>query len=167
MEGIRNAFGNQAEILYAKGCNLTSVDKKEFDKAIQTARKADACILVMGGVNGYTGGESNDRNNLDLMGVQEDFINEIAHVGKPLIVVLIEGRPVTMSRWMDQADAIVMMFFAGEEGGNALGDILSGKVNPSGKLSVTYPRHTGDLPMCLLHRPYGRGRTYSRIWFSI
>lgn len=156
LEGIRNAFGNQAEILYAKGCNLTSVDKKEFDKAIQTARKADACILVMGGANGYTGGESNDRNNLDLMGVQEDFINEIAHVGKPLIVVLIEGRPVTMSRWMDQADAIVMMFFAGEEGGNALGDILSGKVNPSGKLSVTYPRHTGDLPMCLLHRPYGR-----------
>lgn len=71
-------------------------------------------------------------------------------------MVLVEGRPVTMTRWMDKADAIVMMFYAGEEGGNALAEVLAGEVNPSGKLSLTWPRNTGDLPMCLLHRPYGR-----------
>ena len=90
------------------------------------------------------------------MGMQEKLILEIGKTGKPIIVVLVEGRPVTMTRWMDKADAIVMMFFAGEEGGNALAEILSGKVNPSGKLTVSYPRTVGDLPMCLLHRPYGR-----------
>lgn len=156
LEGIKNIFGKQVEISYAKGCNLKDNDKSGFTQAVKVTQEADACILVMGGANGPTGGESMDRNTLDLMGVQEDFILEIAKTGKPIIVVLVEGRPVTMTRWMDKADAIVMMFYAGEEGGNALAKILNGKVNPSGKLTVSYPRHVGDLPMCLLHRPYGR-----------
>lgn len=156
LEGIRNVFGKQMEISYAKGCDLTGNDTSGFAEAVKCVQEADACVMVMGGANWTTGGETRDRNNLDLMGMQEELILEIGKTGKPLIVVLVEGRPVTMTRWMDKADAIVMMFFAGEEGGNALAEILSGKVNPSGKLTVSYPRHTGDLPMCLLHRPYGR-----------
>ena len=137
-------------------CGITGSDKFGFAEALRNVRESDACILVMGGENWTTGGETRDRNTLDLMGVQEDLILEVAKTGKPMIVVLVEGRPVTMTRWMDQADAIVMMLFAGEEGGNALAEILSGKVNPSGKLSIFYPRNVGDLPMCLLYRPYGR-----------
>lgn len=156
LEGIKNIFGKQVEVSYAKGCDLTGNDMSGFAEAVKCVQDADACVMVMGGANWTTGGETRDRNSLDLMGMQEELILEIGKTGKPIIVVLVEGRPVTMTRWMDKADAIVMMFFAGEEGGNALAEILSGKVNPSGKLTVSYPRTVGDLPMCLLHRPYGR-----------
>lgn len=156
LQGIKNILGEQIDVSYAKGCDLTGMNKSGFADAIAKVQEADACVMVMGGANWLTGGETRDRNSLDLMGVQEDLIQEISNLGKPLIVVLVEGRPVTMTRWMDKADAIVMMFYAGEEGGNALAEILSGKVNPSGKLTISYPRTVGDLPMCLLHRPYGR-----------
>lgn len=156
LEGIKNHLGDKAQIMYSEGCSLTGMDKSGFQQAIQIAEKADLSILVMGGRDKVTGGEHYDRADLDLMGVQEDLILEIARLGKPFIVVLIDGRPVTMSQWLDKADAVIMMFYAGEEGGNALGEIISGKVNPSGKLTVTFPVRTGDLPMCLYHRPYGR-----------
>lgn len=156
LQGIKNVLGKQMEVSYAKGCDLTGMNKSGFADAVAKVRDADACVMVMGGANWYTGGETRDRNSLDLMGVQEDLIQEISNTGKPLIVVLVEGRPVTMTRWMEKVDAIVMMFYAGEEGGNALAEILSGKVNPSGKLTISYPHTIGDLPMCLLHRPYGR-----------
>lgn len=156
LQGMKNIFGQQAEIIYAQGCGIKDENKDGFAQAVKAAEEADVCVLMMGGANWYTGGETNDRNTLDLMGVQEEFIAEIARMGKPVVVVLIGGRPVTMTQWMDKADAIIMMFYAGEQGGNALAEILSGKVNPSGKLSLSYPRNIGDLPMCLLHRPYGR-----------
>lgn len=155
LQGLRKAFGD-SNITYAKGCELTGEDKSGFAEAMSVAQKADVCILVMGGSNGLTGGETRDRATLDLMGVQEDLINEISSLGKPVIVVLVDGRPVTMSGWIDKVDGLVMMFFAGEEGGNALADIVAGKVNPSGKLTVTFPRNVGDVPMNQLHRPYGR-----------
>jgi len=158
-QAIENEFRNVATVLYAKGCNLTGNDKTGFPNAISTAKQADVIILVMGGSYGLTGGESQDRVDLNLMGVQEELINEIALLGKPVIVVLNDGRPSTMSHWVDKVDGIVMMFFAGEEGGKALAEILSGKVNPSGKLTVTFPRNTGQLPMPLLCRPYGREGT--------
>lgn len=156
LEGLKQSVGKEVEILYAKGCDLTSDDKSGFDEAVEIARSSDVCVLVMGGRTYYTGGETHDRNTLDLMGVQEELIAAIADTGKPIVVILVDGRPVTMEHWMDKADGIVMMFYAGEEGGHALAEILTGKTNPSGKLSMTYPRTIGDLPMCLLHRPYGR-----------
>lgn len=82
-----------------KGCGMTGDDRSGFADAVKTAGQADVCILVMGGANWYTGGEIRDRNTLDLMGVQEDLILEIAKTGKPMVVVLVEGRPVTMERW--------------------------------------------------------------------
>lgn len=156
LQGIKNIFGSRAEITYARGCGVVGNDKNGFAEAMKMASEADVCVMVMGGVNWVTGGETRDRNTIDLMGVQEELIQEVAKTGKPMVVVLVDGHPVTMTRWMDKAQAIIMMFYAGEEGGNALAEILSGKVNPSGKLSVTYPRNVGDLPMCLWHRPYGR-----------
>ena len=156
LQGIKTSLSDQVEISYAQGCKLTGNDRSGFDEAIRLSRQADATVLIMGGHYGITGGESQDRTDLNLMGVQEELIKETAAIGKPVIVVLIDGRPVTMMNWIDKVDAVVMMFFAGEEGGNALGEILAGKVNPSGKLTVTIPRNTGQLPMPLLNRPYGR-----------
>lgn len=156
LEGIRQAFGNSTEIVYAKGCELTGKDISGFEKALTIAADAEATILVMGGSNGITGGETQDRIDLNLMGVQEDLIMKVAALGKPVVVVLVDGRPVTMMNWINKVDGIIMMFFAGEEGGNALGEILAGNVNPSGKLTVTIPRYTGQLPMPFLNRSYGR-----------
>lgn len=156
LEGIKNILGTTATVRYAEGCTLTGSDKSGFHEAVNIAEQSDVCILVMGGQYGLTGGESQDRVDLNLMGVQEDLIKEISALGKPVIVVLSDGRPVTILNWIDKVDGVLMMFPAGEEGGNALAGILSGKVNPSGKLTVTIPRHTGQLPLCLLTRPYGR-----------
>lgn len=156
LEGIKNIFGATASIRYAAGCSLTGFDKSGFNEAITIAQQSDVCILVMGGQYGLTGGESQDRVDLNLMGVQEDLIKEISALGKPVIVVLNDGRPVTMLNWINKVDAVLMMFPAGEEGGNALAGILSGRINPSGKLTVTIPRNTGQLPLCFLTRPYGR-----------
>lgn len=156
LEGIKAVFGSALTIKYAEGCKVSGFDKSGFSEAIQAASTADVVVLVMGGQYGVTGGETQDRIDLNLMGVQEDLIKEISALGKPVIVVLNDGRPATMMNWVDKVDGVISMFFAGEEGGNALAEILSGKVNPSGKLTITFPRHTGQLPMNLLHRPYGR-----------
>lgn len=156
LQGLKNKFSSQAEIVYAKGCGLTDNDKSGFEEAVEAAKGADVSVLVVGGASWTTGGETRDRNSLELMGVQEDLILEIAKTGKPVVVVVVDGRPVVMTRWIDKVDGVVMMFFAGEEGGNALAEILKGETNPSGKLSVSFPKQTGDVPMCLYHRPYGR-----------
>ncbi|WP_455643374.1 glycoside hydrolase family 3 N-terminal domain-containing protein [Parabacteroides sp.] len=161
LQGIRAAFEGASEILYAKGCGLTQNDCSGFDEALSIAGQADVTVLVMGGRNGVTGGETQDRIDLDLMGVQEELIKRVSALGKPVVVVLVDGRPVTMMDWIDEVDGVVMMFYAGEEGGNALGEVLSGKVNPSGKLTVTIPRYTGQLPMPLLSRPHGRESSFA------
>lgn len=161
LQGIREVFKGTSEILYAKGCGLRQNDYSGFDEAISVAGQADATVLIMGGSNGVTGGETQDRIDLDLMGVQEELIKRVSALGKPVVVVLVDGRPVTMMNWVDEVDGVVMMFYAGEEGGSALGEVLAGKVNPSGKLTVTIPRYTGQLPMPLLSRPHGRESSFA------
>ncbi len=156
LQSIKQLLGKTSNITYSKGCNLTGDDKSGFSEAITVAKKSDVCVLVVGGAYGITGGETQDRVDLNLMGVQEDLINAISALGKPVIVVLIDGRPVTMKNWINRVDGIVQMFFGGEEGGNALAEILAGNINPSGKLTITFPRDIGQVPMYLQHRPYGR-----------
>lgn len=156
LEGIKKAFGPDTKINYAKGCDFKGSDKTGFAEAMKMARQSQATILVMGGRWGGTGGEGHDRMDLDLMGVQNDLIQKIIALKKPVVVVLVDGRPSTVTQWIDKVDGLVMMFFAGEEGGTALGEILTGATNPSGKLTITYPRHTGQLPMPMMHRAYGR-----------
>jgi beta-glucosidase len=160
--GLKSIMGDMT-FSYSKGCSLTGNDESGMEDAVHIARDADACILVMGGQYGLTGGETSDRTDLRLMGMQEKLIDKIAATGKPVVVVLIDGRPVEMAEWKDKVDGIVMMFYAGEEGSTALAEILSGKVNPSGKLTMTYPLHTGQLPMPLLDRPYGREGSFADI----
>ena len=103
-----------------------------------------------------TAGEGKDRADLDLTGRQSDLIQAIAAIGKPTVVVLISGGPVTMNQWLEKVDGLLMAWYAGEEGGHALAEILTGACNPSGHLPITFPRFTGQLPMPYNHRPYGR-----------
>ena len=103
-----------------------------------------------------TGGEAIDRMDLELMGDQEAFIQQVAALGKPVVVVLVDGRPVVVRNWIDKVNALVMMWYAGEEGGNAIAEILKGDVNPSGKLPCTFPQSTGQCPLYYSIHPQGR-----------
>jgi beta-glucosidase len=107
-----------------------------------------------------TEGESRDRSNLDLPGVQEDLIEEICNTGTPVIVVLISGSVVTMERWIGRVQGIIDAWYPGEEGGNAIADILFGNCNPGGRLPITFAKTTGQLPLFYNYTPSGRVDDY-------
>ena len=162
LAGLKARLGDHAELTYAKGCGLTEETTDGFAEAVNAANSADVCILVMGGGPG-TGGECHERATLELMGQQEALIQRIADTGKPVVVVLLDGRPVVMNRWIDRVAAVLMAWFPGEEGGTAVAEVLTGACNPSGHLPVTFPRYTGQCPMTYDQRPFGREGTYAEI----
>ena len=158
-EGIRNKVSPGTKVYFAEGCTLTGKSKEGFKQAGEAAKKADVAILCLGN-SGETEGEGRDRCNLDLPGVQEELIETICDTGKPVVVVLINGSAVTMTRWIDKVNAVVEAWYPGEEGGNAIADVLFGDYNPGGKLPITFPRATGQLPLYYNHRPTGRVDDY-------
>lgn len=155
LECLKAAFGNSVELVYEKGVGLIQFSQDEIEKAVKVAKESDMLLLFMGGGPG-TGGESVDRMDLSLMGAQEDFILRMSELNKPMVVVLVDERPVIVRKWIDKVDALVMMWYAGEEGGNAIADILKGVCNPSGKLPCTFPLYTGQCPLYYSYYPYGR-----------
>jgi len=155
LKALQNLLGSSAAIRYAKGCELTGNSTDGFAEAVTAARNSEA-ILIFAGGGSETAGESRDRADLDLTGKQEALIDAIIAVGKPVVVVLISGGPVTMTRWIKKVDSVLMAWYPGEEGGNAIAQILTGACNPSGHLPITFPQFTGQLPMPYNHRPYGR-----------
>ncbi|HPC77687.1 MAG TPA: glycoside hydrolase family 3 C-terminal domain-containing protein, partial [bacterium] len=134
--------------------------REGFNEAIDIAKKSDVAILFMGNSVPETEGEQKDRCNLDLPGAQEDLIKEICDTGTPVIVVLINGSAITMTKWIDGVKAILEAWYPGEEGGNAIADILFGDYNPGGKLPITFPRYTGQLPLYYNYKPSGRVDDY-------
>lgn len=134
--------------------------KDESDRliadAVNTARKSDVVVISAG----IHEGEFQDRAFLDLPGRQEDLIRAVAETGKPLVVVLYGGSAITMTDWMDHADAILMAWYPGEAGGYAIADILFGRENPGGRLPVTFPVHVSQVPLFYNHKPTGRGDDY-------
>lgn len=160
LEGIENKVGKNTKVYFAEGCKLTDTSKSGFDKAIEIAKKSDVAILFMGNSVPETEGEQQDRCNLDLPGVQEDLIREICNTGTPVIVVLINGSAVTMMKWINGVKAILEAWYPGEEGGNAIADILFGDYNPGGKLPITFPKFTGQLPLYYNYKPSGRVDDY-------
>jgi len=159
LEGIRNKVSQETKVYFAEGCTLTGTSKEGFKQAGEAVKKADVAVLCLGNA-GETEGEGRDRCNLDLPGVQEDLIETICDTGKPVIVVLINGSAVTMTRWIDRVNAVVEAWYPGEEGGNAIADVLFGDYNPGGKLPITFPKTTGQLPLYYNHRPTGRVDDY-------
>jgi beta-glucosidase len=131
-------------------------DSKQIEDAVKLASKSDLAIISVG----IEEGEFQDRASLRLPGRQEELIQRIAATGKPIIVLLTGGSAITMSNWMDKADAIIQNWYAGEDGGSAIADVLFGDYNPAGRLPITFPVFEGQLPLVYNHKPTGRGDDY-------
>ena len=152
LDGIKAKVGNKVKINYAKGCDLLSNSKVGFPKAIAAAKKSDAVVLVIGGSR-KSGGEGVDRANLDLYGVQKELVKAIHKTGKPVIAVLINGRPLSINYVAENIPSILETWYLGMHSGDAIADAIFGDVNPGGKLTVSFPRDVGQLPVTYLMRP--------------
>jgi beta-glucosidase len=151
LAGLRAALGEDVDVTYAKGCDVFGDDRSHFDEAVQAARAAEVAVVVVAGKSGLhrpvTVGEGNDAANLDLTGVQQELVEAIADTGTPVVVVVLSGRVHTLKRVAARAHALIQLFPPGEEGGSGLADVLTGAVNPSGRLPVTLPRMVGQVPI--------------------
>lgn len=145
-DGLEKEFGQRAQIDYAKGCNVDGDDESEFSEAISVAKKSDAIVVCLGEKNGWTG-ENASRSTIALPAIQEKLVQELKKTGKPIVLVLANGRPLELARLESISDAIVELWQPGITGGTALAAILSGKVNPSGKLDITFPLTSGQIPI--------------------
>ena len=155
LAGIKAKVSPQTKITYAKGCDVLADDTSGFAEATTAARNSDVAIVVVGEPKEFSG-EAASRASLDLPGRQMDLVKEVARVGKPTIVVLVNGRPPTIGWIADNVPAILEAWMGGTESGNAIADILFGDVNPGGKLPVTFPRLTGQVPIYYNHLNTGR-----------
>ena len=160
LKGIQEKMKDKADVLYTKGCDLadanwpeselidyplTDEEQKEIDKAVSQAKQADVAIVVLGGGQ-RTCGENKSRSSLDLPGRQLDLLKAVVATGKPVVLVLINGRPLSIN-WADKfVPAILEAWYPGSKGGIAVADILFGDYNPGGKLTVTFPKTVGQIP---------------------
>jgi beta-glucosidase len=151
-EGIVNKLEGKVKVNYALGCNLTSHSKEGFADAIEAAKKSDVVVLAVGGST-ETCGEGKDRSELDLFGVQNELVEAIHKTGKPIVVVLINGRPLTINYIAENIPAILETWYLGMRSGEAIADALFGDINPGGKLTVSFPKSVGQLPVTYLERP--------------
>lgn len=168
LEGIRARANAETKIFYAKGCSIRDTNDADFESAIKAAKSADVTILVVGGssardfktsyestgaavVNDHISdmdcGEGYDRVSIELSGLQEDLIKEIAKLHKPFIIIYIEGRPLLKNTANEVANALLTAFYPGERGGDAIADIIFGNQNPAGRLPISQPRNTGQIPI--------------------
>jgi beta-glucosidase len=155
LAGIRAEVGESAKIYYAEGCGVNDTSTSGFVKALKVARGADAIIVAVG-ERGNMSGEAESRSSLNLPGVQEQLLKELVALGKPVVEVLMNGRPLSIEWSADHVPAILETWFPGTEGGSAIADVLFGNYNPSGKLPVTFPRTVGQVPIYYNHMSTGR-----------
>ncbi len=156
LDGIRQKVGLQTKVLYAKGCNVMGNDKSGFEEAVSIAKSADLAVVVVGEQFGHresrnredraTDGEGSDVASLDLTGVQEELIQAVSAAGTPVVVVLINGRPLSVRWEAAHVPALVEAWEPGESGGTAVADVLFGDFNPTGRLPITIPRSSAQLP---------------------
>ncbi|GAB4246055.1 MAG: beta-glucosidase BglX [Saprospiraceae bacterium] len=165
LEGIRNKLGNGVELLTAKGCEITGDDKSGFAQAVEMARQADAVVVAIGESREMSG-EAASKVDISLPGVQEDLVKALMETGKPLVVVLMNGRTLTIPWLGENAPALLETWWLGTEAGNAIADVLFGDYNPSGKLPVSFPRHVGQIPVFYSHKPTGRPYQPNDKWRS-
>jgi len=175
MEGVKNVAGNSVNILYAKGANFTEdsllgarafpfglnqmKDKRSpqemIDEAVETAKKADVVVAVVGESANMTG-ESSSRSDITIPENQRDLLKALAKTGKPLVIVLFNGRPLALPWENEHADAILDAWAPGTEAGNAIADVLFGNYNPAGKITATFPLSVGQIPIYYNHKNTGR-----------
>lgn len=158
-EGLVEAVGEKATVTYTEGCDWWSQDDSHIPEAVKAVEEADIAIVAVGtrstflgrGGDKNTAGEAYDLSSLELPGRQLDLIKAVKATGKPMIVVFITGKPLVMTYVQENADAALVQFCGGEQQGAAMADVLLGNVNPSGKLTVSFPRSTGNTPCFYNH----------------
>lgn len=154
-EGLKKYLGNNTELLYSEGCDINNLSTSGFDDAVETASNSELVILCLGEGKNMSG-EACSRSTLDLPGVQEELAKEIYKTGKPIIVVLMNGRPLSINWLSENVPAILETWFPGITAGDAIAKVLFGEYNPSGKLPVTFPRTVGQVPIYYNHKNTGR-----------
>ncbi|MGW0337965.1 beta-xylosidase/alpha-l-arabinosidase [Streptomyces sp. NPDC003011] len=148
-----------AKVTFAQGCGVSDPDTTGFEEAVARTAEADVCVAVLGDRAGLfgrgTSGEGCDATDLHLPGVQSALLDSLVATGVPVVLVLLTGRPYALGRWHGRLAAVVQAFFPGEEGGPAVAGVLSGRVNPSGRLPVSVPHDRGGQPWTYLQPPLG------------
>ncbi|MCZ4243989.1 glycoside hydrolase family 3 N-terminal domain-containing protein [Pedobacter punctiformis] len=154
-QGLKNKVGNQTELLYAKGCEIEGTSTAGFAEAVETAKQADVVIMAVGETLDMSG-EAKSKANIHIPGVQEDLIKAIQATGKPVVVLLMAGRPLIFNWTADHVPAIMYTWWLGSEAGNAMTNVLYGDYNPAGKLPMTFPRDEGQIPLYYNYLSTGR-----------
>lgn len=187
VEGIKEVAGKNVNVLYAKGSHLTAdpvleerstmfgrslgrdketrTNEQMLKEALQVAKKSDVIVAALGETSEMSG-ESSSRTNLDIPDVQKELLKELLKTGKPVVLVLFAGRPLTLSWEKENVPAILNVWFGGSEAAPAIADVLFGDVNPSGKLVATFPQNVGQIPLFYNHkntgRPLGEGKDFEK-----
>jgi len=176
LEGIRAKAGKDVKVLYSEGCKITiggawhidevvpsdpEEDRKQIAEAVKVAKQADVIVLAIGD-NEQTSREAwnlkhmGDRANLDLVGRQEELVKAMVGTGKPVVVFLFNGRPISINYLADNVPVIFECWYLGQETGHAVADVLFGASNPGGKLPITFPRSVGHVPVFYNYKPSAR-----------
>lgn len=156
LKAIKEMYGDKVNVIFEPALAYSrDKDRSDIVKAVSAARRADA-VIVFVGEESILSGEAHSLANLDLQGAQSELIKSLSAVGKPLVTVVMAGRQLTIGKEVEASDAVLYLFHPGTMGGPAIADILFGKVNPSAKTPVTFPRMTGQLPMYYAHNNTGR-----------
>lgn len=205
LDGIRQKVSANTRIMYAKGCAIRDSSKTGFQEAIEAARQSEVVIMAVGGssardfsskyeetgaakisnthISDMESGEGYDRSTLELLGKQRELIYEIRKLGKPIVLVLVKGRPLLLEGVENDVDAIVDAWYPGMQGGNAIADVIFGDYNPAGRLTISVPRSVGQLPVYYNtkrkgnrskyieeegtpHYPFGYGLSYTSFGYS-
>lgn len=165
LAALTTAVGDWAEIEYEVGCDVTGDDRSDIDAAVLAAERSDVALVFVGGESGLmphsTVGEARDASELGLTGAQQELVEAVVGTGRPTVVTVIGGRVFALPWIAANVPAVVLAWLPGEEGGNAIADVLLGHVNPGGRLPVTLPRSVGQIPVHGTHRS-GGGR--SQFW---
>jgi beta-glucosidase len=155
LAGIRAAVAPGTRVLHAKGCEVEGGGDEGFAAAVDAARQAEAVVLVVG-ENADMSGEASSRSVLDLPGRQMDLVRAVRAAGRPTVVVLVNGRPLTIGWIAENVPAVLEAWQGGTEAGHATADVLFGAVNPGGKLPITFPRSVGQIPIYYARKNTGR-----------
>ena len=154
-EGVLKLLGTTSNCTFDEGVDIQSTNRSLMQKAIDNAKNADVIVAVMGESENMSG-EAGSKTNIDLPGLQKEFLAELKKTGKPIVLVLLNGRPLTLSWENENMDAILEAWWPGTRGGDAIAQTLFGNNNPSGKLPITFPRNVGQIPIYYNHKNTGR-----------
>lgn len=166
LEGIKAQVSPATRVLYAKGCNIKGDTVNNIPAALSVARQAEVIILAIGEA-GNMSGEAHSRGNINIPGRQEELAAEIFKLGKPVVVVLMNGRPLAIPWLAENAPSLLECWFLGTQAGNAIADVVFGKYNPSGKLPVSFPYSVGQVPVYYNHKSTGRPKlSENDFWVS-